>query len=111
MFNRKDHLVAPAPFKTPDPLFQKPPLQQEQSGFLSKLPLEIRIAIYKQVFGYGPIHLTDKGQRLIFTRCQTESQGDLWDGHQKCMEPLSATSEINMEEQKLFALCRTCRRM
>ena len=110
IFNRKD-----CPDTTPSAVqasatFQSPPLQQEQSPFLTKLPLEIRTEIYKHVFGSTSIHIIGD-RRLSYVKCLTNSQDDLWHGHRECMEGLGEASATEDKGSRLFAICHTCRRV
>ncbi len=89
-------------------LHKKFPCPQPQSSFLTKLPLEIREAIYVHVFGHSLVHLVDLGHRLAHVSCAQE----VWDGHRHGVEGLYGYPMLHKEEHPddaLLALCKTCR--
>lgn len=101
--------ITPQPSsQTLQPLQEKLPRPQPQSSFLTKLPLEIREAIYVHVFGRRLVHLVDLGQRLAHVSCAQE----IWDWHRHGVEGLNGYPILNEEEHlndALLALCKTCR--
>ena len=105
------------PFSKPcsqrlQPLQVKLPSPQPQSPFLTKLPLEIREAIYVHVFGHSLLHLVDMGQRMAHVRCPQEVRDRVWDGHRHGIAGLGGYPILNEEEcpnDALLALCKTCR--
>jgi len=91
---------------------------QEQCGFLSMLPLDIRLMIYDMVLGGNFFHVTtnDSKSRLLAHICkQTSTQQS---DHQKCFavtsreqRPSSAPREDYSDATGLLPLLVSCRRI
>lgn len=95
-------------------------IDQTQSGFLSKLPIDIRLIIYDMVLGGNMLHLTTRGPRggIYKTVCQHPNTPDDQSHHVCCSPDQSQSIPDNPFEstdtkrpEGLLSLLLTCRRV
>ena len=98
---------------------------QDQSPIFSKLPFELRSAVYELVLGHRLIHLgrtntleADRGPNneligpdVVYRRyfCRAENDVDSW--NHPCWYPTGNRRRPKDPEEKLLALLQVCRRM
>ncbi len=62
------------------------PHPQQQSFFLSRLSIEIRVVIYQHIFGPSLVYIVDLGYRPAHVRCLQWQTGEVWDGHRRAID-------------------------
>lgn len=73
---RMDNAPEPLSVSRPRSLSTFHQTPQPASGFLTRLPLEIRQEIYAYVLGGNLIHILRKGKHLAHIRCKGEYESD-----------------------------------
>jgi hypothetical protein len=115
---------------------QKIPSEQTQSPFFSKLPPEVRVQIYQQLFNdlelSNDVHITKSScagtrtSRLIRVTCVSKPSGRVDDsllmdspgywvswgeGHGKCEDQILGVTSIRMFRYNCLSVILSCRKM